>query len=98
MAHVIKEGTCCICCTLMIANNDESACRDYYEHDHPSVTEKDHGGYLVITDHVSEVFVGPCPLCGQGEGIGYMEGHSFAVLADGPAPDDQEEDMTLGPC
>lgn len=29
----------CDCCAIMVANNDESSCRDYYGHTHPTVTE-----------------------------------------------------------
>lgn len=25
----------CECCYLLLANNDDSSCRDYHEHDHP---------------------------------------------------------------
>jgi len=83
MAKIIKEGSCCACCASMIANNDDSGCRDFYGHDHPSPYDQDHGGYLVITSEsmASEVIVGPCELCGQGDS-GYMEGHSYAVLSD----------------
>lgn len=34
MAQVIWEGHACECCTLMIANGDDSGCRDYYGHTH----------------------------------------------------------------
>ena len=26
----------CICCTLLVVNADESGCRDFHGHDHPS--------------------------------------------------------------
>jgi len=95
MAKIIKEGTCCACCASMIANNDESGCRDFHGHTHPSPYDQDHGGHLVITSTEDEVIVGPCSLCGQGES-GYMEGHSFAVLANGS--DDDQPNETLGSC
>lgn len=31
---VLYEGRCCDCCALKIANDDDSACRDYWEHTH----------------------------------------------------------------
>lgn len=31
---VVYETTACECCTAWIANNDDSGCRDYYEHNH----------------------------------------------------------------
>ena len=104
MVSIVKEGTCCSCCALMIANNDESGCRDFYGHDHPSPYEgkwfltevvgtNDH---IVITDTEDQVIVGPCTLCGQGES-GYMQGHTFAVLSDQPNDDDQGSE-SLGSC
>ena len=30
----IREATVCECCLLVIANGDDSGCRDYYGHDH----------------------------------------------------------------
>ena len=32
MAHTVL--TLCECCALMLANNDDSGCRDYHGHDH----------------------------------------------------------------
>ena len=34
MAKIRYEGQCCECCALMIANSDDSGCRDFYGHDH----------------------------------------------------------------
>lgn len=36
MAEIRFEGECCECCALVIANGDDSGCRDYYGHTHPS--------------------------------------------------------------
>ena len=42
MAEVRWEGECCECCALVIANGDDSGCRDYYGHTHsgPRLTER----------------------------------------------------------
>lgn len=34
MSSIVKNQLC-ECCALWVANNDESACRDFYGHDHP---------------------------------------------------------------
>lgn len=31
---IIEELSLCDCCALMVANGDESGCRDYYNHTH----------------------------------------------------------------
>lgn len=37
----------CDCCALMLANGDESGCRDYHGHEHPSIEVPVH---TVLTD------------------------------------------------
>lgn len=32
-----KTLTLCECCALVLANNDESGCRDYHHHDHATL-------------------------------------------------------------
>lgn len=34
--RVLWEGSACACCALVIANGDDSGCRDYYGHTHES--------------------------------------------------------------
>ena len=36
MASNTSTHILCQCCMLALVNADESACRDYYQHDHPS--------------------------------------------------------------
>lgn len=38
MATIAGEYRVCDCCALMIANGDESGCRDYYDHGHRTCT------------------------------------------------------------
>lgn len=96
---VIKEGTCCVCCAILIANHDDSGCRGFHEHTHPSPFDTDHGGHLVIASLEDEVIVGPCELCGQGES-GYMQGFQYAVLGTEPVANDDHDHKseTLGSC
>lgn len=54
----------CDCCLIMIANGDESGCRDYYGHDHPSCSI----GRAVpgdASDTVTRWFRWDCAGCGQ---------------------------------
>lgn len=36
MATITEELSLCDCCALLVANADESSCRDYYGHTHKS--------------------------------------------------------------
>lgn len=36
MIGVVDTADVCDCCLLMIANADDSGCRDYFGHDHPT--------------------------------------------------------------
>ena len=38
MAKVLISGTACTCCALVIANADESGCRDFHGHTHAQTT------------------------------------------------------------
>lgn len=79
---VIAEGTCCACCYLILANDDRSSCADYYGHEshEPMLPEGVESGQLIAGDGESEVTIGPCELCREGES-GYMEGYPYAVLS-----------------
>lgn len=41
MAEILWEGSACECCRLVIANGDDSGCRDYYGHTHTAPTLPD---------------------------------------------------------
>lgn len=36
MQTINREMDVCGCCVMVIANADESGCRDYWHHDHPT--------------------------------------------------------------
>lgn len=38
MAEIRYETSACECCTLLIANGDDSGCRDYWNHTHKPAT------------------------------------------------------------
>lgn len=80
---VVAEGQCCGCCALMVANGDDSGCRDLHNHTHPTpMPERIAEGHCVITTDEDEVMCGPCELCGQN--FDYFDGWRFAILANEP--------------
>lgn len=64
IAIVWEERNVCDCCALMIANGDDSSCRDYYGHDHPTCNLP----WAVIDGDPEEVwscYVWTCDGCGS---------------------------------
>ena len=65
-AHVIDL---CVCCAFMLVNGDESSCRDYYGHDHVSVTR--HSERLTVVGDAVECarpWSWTCYGCGEDQG------------------------------
>lgn len=56
----------CYCCAAVIANADESSCRDYYGHTHPAVE-----GHWVLLD--MDTVWDDIRCAGCGEEFGYSE-------------------------
>ena len=80
MAELVREGECCECCALMVANGDDSGCRDYWEHDHPECSLP--AGAFVASDgeEVWGHFTWTCEGCGQEMLAGAVR-FEFGVLA-----------------
>lgn len=67
----------CECCALVVANDDDSACQDYYHHDHTPMSEIEHHDHtpmsetedlVVITGEMREALDGAyvtCDGCGD---------------------------------
>jgi len=78
---------------LMIANGDDSGCRDFYGHTHPGpMPERIAEGYAVpnfsssdLNDDYGHIGMGPCELCGQGEGE-IMDMFPYAILGAAAEP------------
>lgn len=54
----------CECCALMIANNDDSACRDYYGHTHPGPS----GSWVLGDDEMMGWDAPDCAACETPQG------------------------------
>ena len=64
MAEIVREGVMCECCALMVANDDESGCRDYYGHTHQKCTLP-LGTYVSSEDESEYWGYWTCEGCGQ---------------------------------
>lgn len=65
---IVTEGYACECCVLWVVNNDDSGCREFYQHTHPVASTARAGlpgAYVVPTDDQDEFRRGACDLCGR---------------------------------
>ena len=61
-------GLVCECCMLVIANGDDSSCRDYHGHEHEECElglEANESAHIGVTDGSPEVLMFRCVGCGN---------------------------------
>lgn len=78
MAAISEELSLCDCCALVVANADESGCRDYYGHTHQ--TAEVPAGTVIAGDAVPSPRGFTCDGCQEDQGA-YANEWPAVVLA-----------------